>query len=253
MAKGTFGERLKRERELREVSIDELMKSTRISQRFLEALENEDWAKLPGGVFGRAFVRTIARYLGLDEESFLAEYDAARGNVGANGATDKPEQRIPSPPRWIPVAALLALLAVLAGLAYGGRYLWRRYEARRNQQKTSGPATPLANETTAKEPLAAAPASSTVAVLDLAVSTSAATRIRILSDGATVLDAEIPAGESRRFTAKDRFEVTAADSSAVLLELNGEAMPPLSAPGTSGTMVLSQKDLRQASGGSTQP
>ena|SRR5579863_9482571 len=81
MAKGNFGERLKRERELREVSAEELTKATRISARFLDALENEQWDKLPGGVFGRGFVRTIARYLGLSEESLLAEYDLARGEV----------------------------------------------------------------------------------------------------------------------------------------------------------------------------
>jgi cytoskeleton protein RodZ len=78
MAKGNFGERLKREREMREVSMEELTKATRISTRFVEALENEDWAKLPGGVFGHGFVRTIARFLGLDEEALLGEYDMAR-------------------------------------------------------------------------------------------------------------------------------------------------------------------------------
>src|SRR5262249_29544573 len=143
MAKGTFGERLKRERELREVSINELMKATRISQRFLEALENEDWAKLPGGVFGRAFVRTIGRYLGLDEESFLADYDAARGDVSHGGGSTKLEERIPSPPGWIPIAAVLALLAILAGLAYAGRYAWQRY-ARRTEQKSSVFQAPVA-------------------------------------------------------------------------------------------------------------
>ena len=80
MAKGNFGERLKRERELREVSPNEVVVATRISLRFLEALENEDWGKLPGGVFNRGFVRAIARYLGLDEEHLLAEYDLARGD-----------------------------------------------------------------------------------------------------------------------------------------------------------------------------
>src|SRR5262249_57167608 len=80
MARGKFGEHLKRERELREVSLDELSKSTRISSRFLDALENENWEKLPGGVFGHGFVRTIARYLGLDEEALLAEYDLARAD-----------------------------------------------------------------------------------------------------------------------------------------------------------------------------
>src|SRR5207253_2352679 len=81
MARGKFGERLKRERELREVSLDELSKATRISNRFVEALENEDWAKLPGGVFGHGFVRTIARYLGLSEEALLGEYDLAAPNT----------------------------------------------------------------------------------------------------------------------------------------------------------------------------
>jgi len=79
MAKGTFGERLKRERELREVKLEEVASATRIAPRFLEALENEQWEKLPGGVFGRGFVRSIARYLGLSEEDLLSEYDLAHG------------------------------------------------------------------------------------------------------------------------------------------------------------------------------
>jgi hypothetical protein len=80
--------------------------------------------------------------------------------------------------------------------------------------------------------------------LDLSVSTSATTRVRILADGKLLLDTELPAGETRHFFANQQFEVSAGDSSAVLLELNGQAMPPLGAPGSSGTMVLTQKDLR---------
>src|SRR6201984_1631547 len=84
MATGNFGERLKRERELREVSPNEVVVATRISLRFLAALEKEDWEKLPGGVFHRGFVRAIARYLGLDEEHLLAEYDLAAGDQSAD-------------------------------------------------------------------------------------------------------------------------------------------------------------------------
>jgi cytoskeleton protein RodZ len=262
MAKGIFGERLKRERELREVSMDELTKATRISQRFLEALENEDWAKLPGGVFGRAFVRTIARYLGLDEEALLGEYDLARGDTAQTARPLRPEERIPSPPGWVPVAAVLALLAVLAGLVYAGRYAWHRYAARHASQQSSGSADkPAPFAPVAVQALGASAGSSTLPTLDaptqpalqLSLSTSAATRIRILSDNTVVLDAEVPAGDTRHFTANQQFEVTAADSSTVLLELNGQAMPPLGAPGASGTIVLSQKDLRQAPSGNSQP
>jgi cytoskeleton protein RodZ len=243
MARGNFGERLKRERELREISMDELTKATRIGTRFVEALENEDWTKLPGGVFGHGFVRTIARYLGLNEEALLGEYDLARAEHLA-AAPPKVEERIPSPPKWLPVAAVLILSLLITGLFYAGRYGWRRFAAYRTSKKSAaalstqpvtqlGTASPQAREE-----------SSSAALLNLSVSTSAATRVRVLADSKLLLDMELPAGETRHFSADRQFEVTAGDSSAVLLELNGKAMPPLGAPGASGTMVLSQKDLR---------
>jgi cytoskeleton protein RodZ len=249
MARGNFGELLKREREMREVSMEELTKATRISTRFLLALENEDWGKLPGGVFGHGFVRTIARYLGLDEESLLGEYDMARGGQAA-AEPAKPEERIPSPPKWLPVAAVFVILFVLIGLFYAGRYGWRRFAAHRAAKQSAVSSSPAQASETISSADAAAPA---VSPLDLSVSTSAATRVRIMADDKLLLDVELPAGETRHFSAKQQFEVTAGDSSAVLLELNGQAMPPLGAPGSSGTMVLSQKDLRQASGGTTRP
>jgi cytoskeleton protein RodZ len=126
MAKGTFGERLKRERELREVSIDEICSATRIAPKFLEALENEEWQKLPGGVFGRGFVRTIARYLGLSEENLLSEYDLARGEV-VTPTSQRPEERIPPTPKWIPATALLVVIVVLLALILAGRYAWRQH------------------------------------------------------------------------------------------------------------------------------
>ena len=248
MARGNFGERLKREREMREVSLEELTKATRISTRFLLALENEDWEKLPGGVFGHGFVRTIARYLGLDEESLLGEYDMARGGQ-ATAEPAKPEERIPSPPKWVPVAAVFVVFLIVIALFYAGRYGWRRYAAHRAAKQSAVSSSPAAASQNNSSPGAIAADSS----LDLSVSTSATTRVRVMADGKLLLDTELPAGETRHFSAKQQFEVTAGDSSAVLLELNGQAMPPLGAPGSSGTMVLSQKDLRQASGGTTQP
>jgi cytoskeleton protein RodZ len=146
MAKGSFGERLKREREMREVSLDELTKATRISERFLEALENEDWKKLPGGVFGRGFVRTIAGYLGLDEESFLSEYDMARGDVSLGAG--RHEDRIPPTPAWIPILAVLLIGAALVGLFFAGRYAWRRYAAHHQAQSSAGLVTPPENTPT---------------------------------------------------------------------------------------------------------
>src|SRR5260370_38687815 len=87
MSKGTFGDHLKREREMRGVSLDEISAATRIATRFLQAIENEQWDKLPGGVFNRGFVRAMGRYLGLDAENIVAEHAPAAGDR-------------PAVPRW---------------------------------------------------------------------------------------------------------------------------------------------------------
>ena len=72
-----FGENLQREREMRGVALEEISSATKISLRFLQAIEQEDFAKLPGGIFARSFIRSYARYLGLDEDRVVAEYQLA--------------------------------------------------------------------------------------------------------------------------------------------------------------------------------
>jgi hypothetical protein len=87
----------------------------------------------------------------------------------------------------------------------------------------------------------------------LAVSTSAATHVRVLADGKLVLDADLLAGQNRRFSAAGQLEVSVSDAAAVLLELNGKVIAPLGTPGSSGKIVLSANDLRQVPGGVSQP
>jgi cytoskeleton protein RodZ len=258
MAKGTFGERLKRERELREVTPEEICSATRIAPKFLEALENEDWERLPGGVFGRGFVRSIARYLGLSEENLLSDYDLARGENAAS-APPKPQDRIPQTPKWIPALAVALLLAVLVGLAIGGHYAWRRYLAHRAAKKTSAIVTvvpsPAAMQNLSANASSGEPAepNENPATLDLSVAASAATHIRIVADGSAVYDADMVAGQNLHFSAKKQFEVAAADLSAVLLELNGRPVTPILTPGSSATISLTPKDLRPTASGTTRP
>jgi cytoskeleton protein RodZ len=269
MTKGTFGEILKRERELREVTLNEVTVATRIPPRFLEAFEREEWEKLPGGIFNRGFVRAIARYLGLDEENLLSEYDLAYGETRAVAVpADDP---IPSPPKWIVAVVGVALLLVCVGVISGSVYGWHRYAARRAAKRaaastqaatvTPAPGAKVASAAPAGPAPAAAQSATTASQiataaapqrLDLAVSTSGATRVRVVADGRVVLDSRLPAGETRRLFAKTQFVVSAAHPEAVLLEMNGQAMPSLSAAAPSGTMVLSQKDLRQAPSGNAQ-
>lgn len=74
---GNFGDRLQREREMRSITLEEIAESTKIGSRMLRALEQEDFCKLPGGIFNKGFVRAYARYLGIDEEQAVSDYVAA--------------------------------------------------------------------------------------------------------------------------------------------------------------------------------
>ncbi len=71
---GAFGDKLKREREMRRITLDEISESTKIPRRYLESLERENFESLPGGVFNKGFVKAYARFLGLDEEQAVADY-----------------------------------------------------------------------------------------------------------------------------------------------------------------------------------
>src|ERR1700761_2917534 len=75
-ATGGFGDRLRREREMRGITLDEITESTKIARRHLEALEKEQFDQLPGGVFNKGFVKAYARFLGLDEDQAVADYSA---------------------------------------------------------------------------------------------------------------------------------------------------------------------------------
>src|SRR5215468_3230994 len=70
---------LKQAREARKLSLEDVSLATKIGVRFLKALEEEDFAKLPGGVFNKSFTRAYARELGLNEEEAVAGYLKASG------------------------------------------------------------------------------------------------------------------------------------------------------------------------------
>lgn len=135
---GKFGDKLRRERELRGVTLDEIAEATKIGTRSLRALEEERFDQLPGGIFNKGFVRSYARFLGLDEEQAVADYMAAQSDqptkadvlekmaaqaeaARKNEAASIGENGGKSNGLWIAVAVIV-LIAVGAG---GG---WKYYQ-----------------------------------------------------------------------------------------------------------------------------
>lgn len=69
-----LGEYISRERRMREIRLDEISAATRIRRSYLEALERDDFVKLPSRPFVVGFLRAYARYIGIDEDDVVTRY-----------------------------------------------------------------------------------------------------------------------------------------------------------------------------------
>lgn len=70
----TLGEKLRQAREERDISISEVAEHTRISPLYLKAIEEDDYSTLPGGIFNKGFIKSFAKYVGVDENEAMQDY-----------------------------------------------------------------------------------------------------------------------------------------------------------------------------------
>ena len=158
-AGATFGDELRREREIRGISLKEIAEATKVSQRLLEAIEKDDYRYLPAPVFTRGFVREYARYLGLDDDEMVSRYIHFTHTLDVPTVSGQPEPlhsdritaEIPIPRPYARVDrriwVFLALLVIFIGAIVG----FRAWNARRDAAAAT---TPPART----EPPASAPA-----------------------------------------------------------------------------------------------
>ena len=70
----TLGEKLRQAREERGFTISEVAEQTRISSLYLQSIENDDYNTLPGGIFNKGFVKSFAKFVGINEQEALEDY-----------------------------------------------------------------------------------------------------------------------------------------------------------------------------------
>jgi cytoskeleton protein RodZ len=85
------GENLRRERLKRNLELEEISRELKISMRFLQAIENDQYDKLPGGVFAKSFARQYARLLGLNEEDIAGQVQQVVGPVEVPQPVETPK------------------------------------------------------------------------------------------------------------------------------------------------------------------
>lgn len=110
----SLGSLLRAAREERGLTIDRISEVTKIGKRFLEAIESDDFERLPGGIFDRSFIRAFAREVGVDEEQGVALYLKARGTR----ARTERQHRGPSAEGLTIIAGIALALLVAVGLWY---------------------------------------------------------------------------------------------------------------------------------------
>ncbi len=77
-----FGKELRQERESRGIALELITGATKISSRYLVALETGQFNHLPGGVINKGIVRGYARVVGLDEEAWVSRFMSAGQGSG---------------------------------------------------------------------------------------------------------------------------------------------------------------------------
>ena len=264
----TFGENLRREREMRGVTLEEISASTKISVRFLKALEDEDLARVPGGIFTRSFVRAYAKYLGLDEDHVMAEYHLL---VPPNSDTDifRLDKSAPSHQREGSRGPMLAVL--VAAVLLGSGYLLYLYTRASTEVRPPAPVVAPAVSAPAPTPAATPPPDAQVAAeqnpaqaqtspatppatvispsqnMTLQVAATERSWVAVDADGKMVLQRVLGPGEFETLQAKETFDVTTGNALGVVLTLNGETLKPLGRRGEVKTIRLTANDARKTS------
>ena len=221
----SFGNWLRRQRELREISLREIADVTKISIRYLEALEQDRFDVLPAPVFAKGFLREYARYVGLDPDEVVNSYLTAQA---ANEPDEIPEVRgsqmrhgkLERTSGLLLTAAVVVLLVIVGGLAY---YMQQSQEdAEPDPPPIAAPPPPVQSSPPVEEVISVpAPSAPLIVTLDF---TGECWVEAVIDDDRQISELHI-AGEALRLEAQQRVVLTLGDPGVVIVAANGESCP----------------------------
>jgi cytoskeleton protein RodZ len=210
----TFGEWLKRQRELREISLREVSDTTKINLRYLVALEENRFSTLPAPVFARGFLREYARYVGLDPDEVINYYDTAQQEQEPESPAGPRPRRLHSSTQWlyglVLTTAVLVLFGVVAAISFWAERRPARVEPPPIAPPVFEPAPPAPEQASAAAPLEV--------TLDFVENCW----VEATLDGKDRISELRVQGESLRLTATERVSLTLGNAPGVRIEVNGQ-------------------------------
>ncbi|MBD0369282.1 MAG: helix-turn-helix domain-containing protein [Pyrinomonadaceae bacterium] len=262
----SFGEQLRLAREARGITLREISEQTRISTRYLEAIESDDYKRLPGGIFNKSFIKAYAKYIGFDEKEALEAYARTAREQGTS-----PDDVVSTPyqPRVYtdgnsrsPLVTLLLTILILAILSLGV------YAAMHWYQRREGAA--LSNEGTTPSQSSSQPAQSVPANASTAPNTNAASgtlnpatgfTVQIKAKGESVWtrskvdngvasELMLQAEETREFKPNERVSILFSRSKLNALEVSINNRPAKVTPEPRGNLaeiIITKENYAQLS------
>ena len=257
----SFGEELRRERIIRDISLEEISQATKISLRLLKALEDSNVGILPAPTFTRGFIRAYSRHLGIDPEEKVNAYLADLAGESKEPALPKkarPRSRFFRGRRSTAgtiVGAVIAVLVILGLIASPDRR--QKLSRAASQERLVAPPkaspvvlknvevsnepTPALQQQVERQPAAAAapvppqvrmvsePAEGPAITLVLEFAEDSWTKLE--ADGRTVLNGVVRHGQIRRFQARGGFRLSLGNAGGVRISVDGRALDPLGGAG----------------------
>jgi cytoskeleton protein RodZ len=237
----SLGQQLKQSREEKGISLQEIAESTHISIRFLQAIENDAYDVLPGGVFNRAFVRKFARRVGFDEEQAVNLYQEQwqeQGGEPERGyqlGVDEPDFRQSSGNGLL--LSFVALI-VIGSLAYAAYQYFTPPVSDSDGSAVAGlnaPASPSVTPTPSATPEATASPSSSPTPSPTPEAPAGAMRVQLTApieevwlkvkpDGKEAEQMLLQRGESREFDVSEEIILSIGRVQSLKIAINGRNM-----------------------------
>jgi transcriptional regulator with XRE-family HTH domain len=241
-----LGEEFRSAREARGLSLSDVAERLHIRSVYLAAIEDEDWKAIGAPVYVRGFMRTYARFLGLDAEDAVARFVASPAGAPPAAPTRADErsrerERERSEDRSSP--SLVAILAVLIAIGVVGyvAYSFVQYRAGGSADvPVAAVASPAASAAVADDTTGAAlpapvvtPSAKPARQRGLHVAISQTSWLKVMIDGAVVAEGTYPPGTAKSFTGR-QADVVVGNAGGVHITVNGR---PVGSLGNSGDVT----------------
>jgi cytoskeletal protein RodZ len=240
-ASDALGERFRAAREARGLSLSDVAEQIRIRSVYLAAIEDENWNAIGAPVYVRGFLRTYARFLGIDPEEAVAAFNRTQPVAPPTLGLPAEEAAAPqlSPRRGSVLVWVAAAVAVLliAFVVYN-ELTMRRGETTANAPAQTTPSATEAGSAAVSPSPAALPAATPLALAhggtnSLALVLSAPSWLRVTVDGSVSMEGTFPAGTSKTFHGKSAL-VRIGNAGGVEVYVDGRDVGKL---GKSGDVV----------------